>query len=221
MAALSDYLESQLLNHIFRDETFAKPLKISLALTSGVPLDSDNGSTLPELPSGINGLSTNYRRINLNAPSNNTWSDVGVSNNTAFAVYYPTNNVATSGFYYPLYLRESDAKSASANGVANLHNFIEFPGINFYAPVSKEKVAQASNPGYSLYEGNGFIQNKFQIIFNPAHTDWGWVSGIAILDSDVYGSGNMLMYSKLSNPRFVYTGDNLKFDIQSLEICLK
>jgi hypothetical protein len=221
MAALSDYLESQLLNHLFRDESFPKPTTIALALTSKVPLDSDDGTTLPELPSGIDGLSTNYKRIDLGNPSDTTWTQAGVSNNTAFAVYYPTDDVNTSGYYYPLYLRESDAQAESSNGNANAYTFDEFPSVTLYAPASSQQTAQESNPGYTLYEGNGFIQNKSQIIFNPAHTDWGWVSGIAILDSSEYGSGNMLMYSQLTNPRFVYTGDNLKFDVQSLEICLK
>ena len=74
MAALSDYLESGLLNHIFRGGTFSKPSNISLALTSGVPLDSNTGQTIPELPSGINGSGTGYSRIDLGAPNNETWS---------------------------------------------------------------------------------------------------------------------------------------------------
>ena len=37
MAALSDYLESQLLNHLFRDVSFPKPDRLAIALTSGVP----------------------------------------------------------------------------------------------------------------------------------------------------------------------------------------
>ena len=55
MASLSDYLESGLLHHIFRGESFSKPSKIAIALTSGVPQDSDTGFTIPELPSGIDG----------------------------------------------------------------------------------------------------------------------------------------------------------------------
>ena len=43
MAALSDYLESGLLHHVFRGETFAKPVHVAVALTSGVIVDSDTG----------------------------------------------------------------------------------------------------------------------------------------------------------------------------------
>ena len=60
MAALSDYLESGLLNHVFRGSTFAKPTDIAIALTSGAPLDSQTGENLLEIPSGINGSGTGY-----------------------------------------------------------------------------------------------------------------------------------------------------------------
>lgn len=77
------------------------------------------------------------------------------------------------------------------------------------------------NPGYEDYNGNGFIKNGTQFIFDTALEEWGWISGVAIVDSAEYGSGNVLMYSKLTNPRYVYVGDNIKFDVNSLEISLQ
>ena len=74
MAALSDYLESGLLNHVFRGGTFAKPGNVSLALTSGIPQDSNTGATIPEIPSGINGSGTGYARIDLGAPADDQWT---------------------------------------------------------------------------------------------------------------------------------------------------
>ena len=77
MAALSDYLESGLLNHVFRNESFPKPSSIAIALTSGIPQDSDTGATIPELPSGINGSGTGYARILLDrtdVSGNDYWS---------------------------------------------------------------------------------------------------------------------------------------------------
>lgn len=227
MAALSDYLESQLLNHIFRNQSFNKPSNISIALTSGVPLDTDNGATIPELPSGVsrgqNFVSTNYSRINLGVPSgvgNNVWNSVGVDNTTIFTVF--SEEVNHSGYFYPLYLLESSANNADPNGFSETYTFSKtFPGVNFYAPIGIQVSGGSSNPGYLLYEGNGFIKNANQIIFNTALTDWGWVSGVAILDSSEIGSGNLLMYAELDNPRFVFTGDNIKFDSNSLEISLK
>ena len=77
MTALSDYLESGLLHHVFRGQSFPKPENIAIALCSGVPSESDsavshykNGGPLPEIPSGdAAGNDTGYRRYNLGNPS--------------------------------------------------------------------------------------------------------------------------------------------------------
>ena len=231
MAALSDYLESALLNHIFRESSFPKPSSIAIALTSGVPLDSQNGSNIPELPSGVqkgaNFVSTNYKRLNLGNPStsgNTVWNSVGVDDTTVFHVYGTSSSgvsAGISGFFYPLYLNQTTAQNKDDLGIATQYRFIEFPGVAFYAPSSLQQSGVAQNPGYTPYEGNGFIKNSSQLVFDTALTDWGWISGVAILDNSTYGSGNVLMYAKLANPRNVYTGDNIKFDINSLEISLQ
>lgn len=227
MASISDYLESQLLNHIFRTQAFLKPSNISIALTSSVPLDSHTGSTLPELPSGVlrgnTMVSTGYSRRNLGAPSGNgdaTWSSVGVDTTTVYSVY--SQEVGNSGYFYPLYLSLSSAQDADPNGNTKTFSFPStFPSVSFYAPNATAVSGGATDPGYTLYEGNGFIKNTSQIIFDTALSDWGWVSGVAIIDNSNHGSGNMLMYAALKNPRYIYTGDNLKFDGKSLEISLK
>lgn len=230
MAALSDYLESGLLNHIFRNAAFAKPSTIAIALTSGIPLDSNTGSTIPELPSGVskgaNFVSTNYKRVNLGNPSTNgntVWNSVGVDDTTTFSVYGTSssgNTVGMSGYFYPLYLNQTTALAAST-GFTQSYRFTEFPNVIFYAPTNLQQSGIATDPGYVKYDGNGFIKNASQIVFDTALTDWGWVSGIAILDTANHASGNLLMYAKLENPRYIYTGDNIKFDINSLEISLK
>jgi hypothetical protein len=236
MAALSDYLESQLLNHIFRSGVFVKPSQVAIALTSGVCIDCDNGSTIPELPSGVargnNFVTTNYARINLGSPlsnGNNVWSNVGVDELTPFAVSGVSSSgqaVGLSGYYYPLYLTKLAADNADKlntsqpDGFSYNYKFKHLPCVTFYSPESLAQSGQQQDPGYTTYEGNGFIKNTSQIIFNTALTDWGWVSGIAILDNSIRGSGNLLMYSKLENPRYIYTGDNIKLDTNSLEISL-
>ena len=162
MAALSDYLESGLLHHVFRVQSFPKPANICIALTSGVPLDSHTGSTIPEMASGLaDGItSTNYSRVVLGDPAeqgNDQWS------------------------------------------------------------YSIEDNAAAVSPEFA----SGIISNSGQIVFNTALTDWGWISGIAITDHITVGSGNLLMHATLTNPRLIYTGDNVKFDNGTLEISFK
>lgn len=219
MAALSDYLESGLLSHIFRNTAFQRPATIAIALTSGVPLDSDNGETIPELPSGVfSGLdfvSTNYGRVILGPPStngDNSWNQIGVDTLTTYSVS-GTKHDNTKGYFYPLYLNSSPTNNIALS-------FKEFPSVLFFAPNGFQS-GVTTKSGYTDYEGNGFIRNKNQIVFDTAATDWGWVSGIAILDSGVVGKGNLLMYAQLVNPRLIFRGDNIRFDINSLEISLK
>lgn len=229
MAALSDYLESGLLSHIFRNTAFPRPSSIAIALTSGVPIDSDTGLTIPELPSGVQSglswISTNYQRINLGPPASSGdrfWNSMGVDSGTVYSVLGTTHS-GTLAYFYPLYLDNDVAKSNSPSGTSVTYTFNrEFPSVIFYAaqyaPFQSGTVVKSN---YLDYEGNGFIRNKTQLVFNTALTEWGWVSGIAILDNTTVGSGNLLMYSRLANPRYVYLGDNIRFDINSLEISLK
>lgn len=227
MASISDYLEAKILNHLFRSETLVKPSSISIALTSSVPLDSNTGTDLPELPTGVSRgatmVSTGYSRKDLGSPSgvgDSAWSSVGVDTITVYSVY--SQETGNSGYFYPLYLSQSSAQNADVNQNANSYTFPKtFPNVTFYAPRTTAVSGGLTDPGYTQYDGNGFIKNQNQIIFNTALSDWGWVSGVAILDNSSYGSGNMLMYAALKNPRYIYTGDNLKFDPQSLEISLK
>jgi hypothetical protein len=227
MAAISDYLEAKILNHIFRSEEFVKPSSIAIALTSSVALDSNTGATLPELPTGVvrgaTNVTTGYSRRDLGAPSgvgDTTWFSVGVDTTTVFQVY--SQEVGNSGYFYPIYLSRSVAEAADANGNSNTYNFPRtFPGVDFYAPRAIAVSGSAIDPGYIQYDGNGFIKNQNQIVFDTALSDWGWVSGVAVLDSSVAGQGNVLMYAALKNPRYIYTGDNIKFDAKSLEISLK
>jgi len=235
MAALSDYLESALLNHIFRGSNFPKPSSIAIALTSRPPFDSDTGSTIPEIPSGVsknsNFVTTNYKRLSLGNPTssgNTIWNNVGVDDSTAFQVYGTSSSGVSSGasgYFYPLYLNQNtaiiDDLSNGGIGLIQQYRFVEFPSVLFYAPDSIDQSGVANNPGYTNYEGNGFIKNSVQFVFDTALQDWGWISGVAIVDTSTYGSGNMLMHSRLSNPRYVYTGDNIKFDLNSLEISLQ
>lgn len=149
--ALSDYLESGLLHHVFKGQVFVKPDEIAVALCSGVPIDSDTGGTIPELPSGINGSGTGYSRISLGDPS-------------------------TAGRTAWIFEQESGDY------------------------------------------GSGVIKNSGSIVFEKALLDWGFVSGIAITDHSGYGSGNLLMHSQLTNPRIVFKGDAVKFDVTNLKI---
>lgn len=142
---ISQYLESGLLSHLLRGSTFPKPSSLCFALTAFPPQRTDNGATIMEIPSVINGSGTGYARLNLGNPAV-----------TGDSVWF-----------------------LDVSGQAN---------------------------------------NTYQLVFNTALLDWGWVSGMAIVDSSVIGSGNVLMYGQLDNPRAIFMGDGPKFDASTLTI---
>lgn len=68
---------------------------------------------------------------------------------------------------------------------------------------------------------SGFMDNTGAITFGPATPGaWGWVSGIAILDSGVYGAGQVLMYGRLTTPKEVGVDDTFQFAIGSIDVYL-
>jgi hypothetical protein len=146
-------MQSGLLQHIFRNSSFPKPSSIAIALTSGVPVASQNGTTIPEMATSINGSGTGYSRLNLGNPSSNG------------------------------------------------------DGLWSYSPAD-----------YAA--GSGVIRNANQLAFNTALCDWGWISGIAVLDNSAVGSGNLLYFAQLQNPRTIFMGDGPKFDASIINIKL-
>ena len=76
MSAISDYLEQQLLTHLFRTSSYTKPTVIAIALCTATPSDSSTGATITEVAN-----SNNYSRVTVN-PSNSNWSAIGVGGTT-------------------------------------------------------------------------------------------------------------------------------------------
>ena len=144
MNAVSQYLESGLLNHLFCGTAFPQPSAIYIALTSGVPSRTDNGASLTEIPTLINSSGTGYSRLNLFGP--------------------------------------------------------------------------ASGAAIWDQKPSGDIANHANFVFNTALLDWGWVSGLAIVDSPTPGSGNVLMFTQLDNPRVCYMGDSPAFAASTFDI---
>jgi hypothetical protein len=101
-AQASDYLENQIVDHIFRTATFTKPAALYVALFTAAPTDSGGGT---EVTGG------SYARVNL-APLNTNWtatqggttgasSGTGgqTSNTTAITFAAPTANWGTVTHY--------------------------------------------------------------------------------------------------------------------------
>lgn len=91
MAAMSDYLEGQIIDHLFRTGTFAKPAAIYVALFTAAPSDSGGGTEVTggsyaraqvtqldanwNAPTAGNGLTDNVNDIVFPTPSAN-WGTI-------------------------------------------------------------------------------------------------------------------------------------------------
>lgn len=78
MAAMSDYLENELINHIFRSTAFIQPTTIAIALCTVSPVDSDTGDLTGKEVIGAGYVRLEVPRDDTNwaAPSNGTTKNV-------------------------------------------------------------------------------------------------------------------------------------------------
>lgn len=154
MSAMSDYLESGIIDHFLRGQTLAKPSNLSLALCSGVPVDADiggvaaggNAGRIPEIIADADD-GGGYIRKSLGAPGN-----------TVFSI--PSGTVTPT------------------------------------------------------------TTNVDAIEFAQATADWGYISGVAIVDATGWGLGNVLLYGALTTPRIVTNGDIFRFNAGDIDISM-
>ncbi len=81
MAALSDYLEDELLDHILNNAAFTSPTSVYISLHTGSPLDDDSGAN--EVSGG------SYARVTKTAGFTVAGGGAGTASNTT-AVSFPT-----------------------------------------------------------------------------------------------------------------------------------
>jgi hypothetical protein len=101
------------------------------------------------------------------------------------------------------------------------NNLPEVPNVGGYA--RKDLFAPANGTWTEISQqfgaqSSGMIDNVSTITFPTATADWGWVSGIAIVDSGTYATGNVLMWGKLFSAREVKTNDTVSFSASALKI---
>lgn len=73
--SMSDYLENKLIDHLFRDTTFAKPTTLHIALLTTAAVDSDTGT---QIYSGSGGTGVevsggSYARVAYNPSASANW----------------------------------------------------------------------------------------------------------------------------------------------------
>ena len=92
MAAMSDYLEGEIIKHIFRTSSFTKPSVLAVALFTAAPSDAGGGTEVSgnsyaratlnpadanwAAPSAGNGVTSNSGVINFATPTGAGWGNV-------------------------------------------------------------------------------------------------------------------------------------------------
>ncbi len=61
----------------------------------------------------------------------------------------------------------------------------------------------------------GSKSNGADIVFNEASGSWGTINYVFLADADV-GSGHVLLYAQLTNPKTIGSGDTVKFEAGDL-----
>lgn len=89
----------------------------------------------------------------------------------------------------------------SSNTGANIPEFGNGAGyarVNYGAPANSGWQAKPADTGGA---------NNLVIQWPAATAQWGTASGIAILDSDTFGAGNMLFWAAITTPKLIQTTD--------------
>lgn len=89
----------------------------------------------------------------------------------------------------------------------------ELANANGYA-----RVTNASGDAYWRHFIPGSGDNLTEIAFPTATADWGYVSGVVILDSATHGAGNVLMHGSLPTPRDIKSGDVFRFSVGNFDV---
>jgi len=109
MTDMSDYLEGQLIDHIFRTSTFTKPTTIAITLCTAATLDSDTGATITEVANSFA-----YARQTLN-PLDANWDSPtagdGLTSNLA-TITFPTASGGSWGIVTHVAITDSSTYGA-------------------------------------------------------------------------------------------------------------
>ena len=137
---------------------------------------------------------------------------------------YSMSNFAQSGVFNHL-LRTASMTKPSTISIALCANV---PGEGSHGG-SMFEVANAGSYARTVHSSGDVFWNHLsagsgsniaQVTFTQATADWGYVSGIALVDSSTYGAGNIIMYGSLVTPRIVLNGDQFKFNAANLTVVI-
>lgn len=102
---------------------------------------------------------------------------------------------------------------------SNGTNLPEIPNAGSYARFNIGPKANATwSEIVQTGAGSGLTQNVGTWSFTQATADWGYVSGVALVDSGVYGTGNLWMWAPLAIPRDVKSSDTFSYSAAAFQV---
>lgn len=198
MSNMSDYLEQQLRAHVFRTASFTKPTVLAFAL-----IYANKGKWTASTAYALNDY------VMPNTTNGRIYKCTTAGTSAATEPTWPTTAGGTVTDGTAVWTEQTTALEAGT--------FPEVANAGAYA-------RQSLNPldaNWTAPDGVGGVTANASAITYPAATaDWGWIWGVAVMDSATYGAGNMYFHGALSTPKQILNSDQFKFDVSSLTFTL-
>lgn len=139
-------------------------------------------------------------------PNATDFTESGVINHIFRSSSFPKPSTIAIALTFKI---PSDSDTVSTMGeLANANNYAR---ANLGAPADSTWSAVSQSAA-----GSGLSSNSNVINFNQnTGSDWGWVSGVAILDNAGYGSGAVL-YTSAITPQLIQVGTTFSFPVGNI-----
>jgi hypothetical protein len=125
MASMSNYLETALINHIFRGVAYTGPATIAVCLCTAAPSDADTGALLGKEVSG-----GGYARVGVSTSGGTEWAAAAGGNGTTLNINQLVFTPATADWGTITHVALCDSTTAGAGNLL------------FWAPLTASRVIQ-------------------------------------------------------------------------------
>ncbi|MBA7648642.1 hypothetical protein ES703_56430 [subsurface metagenome] len=109
------------------------------------------------------------------------------------------------------------ATSTEEGDLAALDAELEAGTLTKEVPTAGGTLYERQAAGLGAASG-GASSNEGAITFPTAGADWGTVTHVALMDSDVEGAGNVFMWSRLDAFKTIANGDTFKINATELDV---